>query len=239
MEALTSRRVKRVRHELKRRDLQVLRTEALGTGFVRVTFGGDDLADFVSLGFDDHVKLLFGPDVRRDYTPRRFDPAPRELVIDFALHGPGPAAAWAASAQPGQRLAVGGPRGSMVVPLDWDWHLFIGDSSAAPAIGRRLAELPAGARAFVVVQLDDVAVLELGASAAQVQLQQVDGDDTLLAAVRALALPAGEGYVWAAGEAGTMARMRDHLIGERGLPKEAMRVAAYWKRGTADHHEDL
>ena len=81
-------RVQRVRHELKRRTLRVVRVQVLSPGLRRVTFGGDDLADFVSLSFDDHIKLLVpasdGVDpVARDYTPRRFDPVTRELSIDF------------------------------------------------------------------------------------------------------------------------------------------------------------
>jgi hypothetical protein len=84
------RRVQRVRHELKRRDVEVARVEALGSELVRVVFCGESLADFVSLGFDDHIKFIIGADrdgepVRRDYTPRAFDAAARELTIDFAM----------------------------------------------------------------------------------------------------------------------------------------------------------
>ena len=42
------------------------------------------------------------------------------------------------------------PRGSFVVPDDFDWYLFIGDETALPAIGRRLEELRPGAKAIVV-----------------------------------------------------------------------------------------
>jgi NADPH-dependent ferric siderophore reductase len=43
-----------------------------------------------------------GEAVTRDYTPRRFDAGTRELCIEFALHGEGPAARWArARASPG------------------------------------------------------------------------------------------------------------------------------------------
>src|SRR6185369_9649473 len=95
--------------------------------------------------------------VRRDYTPRRYDAAAGELTIEFALHGDGPAARWAAQAAPGQRATIGGPRGSFVIPLDYDWHLLVGDESAMPAIARRLEELPAGATAIVILQVRDAA----------------------------------------------------------------------------------
>lgn len=238
----TRRRVERVRHELRHREVQVRRVEALGAGFVRVVFGGDALDGFVSLGFDDHVKFLFdgpgGEPVRRDYTPRRFDAARRELTIDFARHGHGAASAWASGAAPGQRAAIAGPRGSMIVDPGHDWHLLVGDASAAPAIARRLAELPAAAQVLAVVQLDDLAVLELDRCAARLQLRRVADADALVAAVQALVLPAGEGYAWAAGEAATMGRVRAALLA-RGQPAPAMRVAAYWKRGAPDYHADL
>ena len=126
--------VDRVRHPLKMRLLKVLRTHRVSPQLLRVTLGGEDLADFVSGSFDDHIKVFFPPagaekpalpevgadGIRfpegqprpetRDYTPRGYDNAARELDIEFVLHGDGPASTWAAQAQPGQYLGVGGPR---------------------------------------------------------------------------------------------------------------------------------
>lgn len=170
--------IRRVRHDLKCRMLRVSHVRRLSPKMVRVTLTGDDLAGFVSAGFDDHVKLFFPPEGsekpvlptlgangpvfpegaerpdRRDYTPRSYDAARNELAIDFALHESGPATKWAESAEPGQFLGVAGPRGSFVVPVDFDWHLLVGDETALPAIGRRLEELPAGTRAIVVAEVD-------------------------------------------------------------------------------------
>lgn len=231
-----SRTVQRVRHELKRRTLTVRRTERLSPHLLRVTFTSPDLHDFVSLSFDDHVKLILPgePPVMRDYTPRRF--SADELDIEFALHGHGPAASWAAQAAPGQTVQIGGPRGSFVVPVDFDWHLLVGDLSALPAIARRLEELPAGCTAIVRV-LADAAEQRALPSRASVDLQWVTAD--LPGAVQALALPPGEGYAWAAGEASVTAAVRAVLVGTHGLPKERMRAAAYWKPGDAGHHQDL
>ncbi len=243
MESIVSgRRVQRVRHELVRRVLQVRRVQSLGPGFAAITFGGDALAGFVSLSFDDHVKLFFddgsAEPPRRDYTPRRYDPVAGELTIEFALHGPGPAADWARQAQPGQSLTIGGPRGSMIVPTDYDWHLLAADASALPALHRRLEELPASTRAIAVVQLDDAADRRDLQSAAALELHWAGpGPDALLRALQALPLPAGEGYVWCAGEADEMARVRELMLARH--PREAMRVAAYWKRGASDYHERL
>lgn len=239
----TGRRVLRVRHEPRLRELTVARVETIGAGFVGVQFIGDDLADFVSLSFDDHVKLMLpaadGEMVRRDYTPRRFDAARRELTLEFALHGAGPAADWARRAAPGQRVQIGGPRGSMIIPADYDWHLLAGDATALPAIHRRLEELPAGTRVLALVQVDDPADRRRFDSAADLTVQWVQGAPDWLAALQALELPAGEGHAWCAGEAGTMAAARDLLLRHHGQPSAAMRVAAYWKRGAADFHETL
>ena len=234
----TLRRVERVRHELKRRVLTVKEVETLTPHFRRITLADETLSDFVSASFDDHVKV-FVDDARRDYTPRSFDNAARELVIEFALHGEGPAAEWAARAAAGDTLAIGGPKGSMIVPLDYDWHLLVGDETAFPAVARRLEELPAGAKAIVILQSADAADRRAFKSAADLDLTWVATDDELLAAVRALTLPAGDGYAWCAGEAAAMAALRRELVDVKGHPREAIRAAAYWKRGATGHHENL
>lgn len=237
------RRVQRVRNELRSRPVQVSRIEPLGESFVSVTFSGEALADFHSASFDDHVKFIFdnpaGEQVRRDYTPRRFDAHKRELTIEFALHGDGLACNWARQARIGQSAVIAGPRGSMIVPPDYDWHLLVGDASALPAISRRLEELPAGSRAKVLVAMAEPGGRRPLPSAAQVEVTWLDNADQLVAAVAALQLPMGEGFAWAAGEASAMKRIRTLLVEDKGHPKEAMRVAAYWRRGAAGFHEEL
>ncbi|MED5622087.1 siderophore-interacting protein [Ideonella sp. BN130291] len=239
---LSAPRVQRIRHEIHRRELQVLRVHDLSPHIRSITLTGDALDGFASSGFDDHVKLILdtgaSEPVRRDYTPRRYDAAARELVLEFALHGDGPAAAWAAQAQPGQRVVVAGPRGSFVISPDHDWHLLAGDDTALPAIARRLEELPAGAHAIVLLQVDPLDRRAL-VSRANVELQWVDDAEGLIAAARRLTLPPGEGYAWCAGEAGTMAQLRRVLVDEKGLDRHAVRASAYWKRGAIAHHEDL
>ncbi len=236
-------RVQRVRHELKLRALSVLRVAELGPHVRSITFGGAALVDFVSSSFDDHVKFIIADDhgepVRRDYTPRHVDTAARELTIEFALHGSGPVAAWAAQAAAGQEVTVAGPRASFIIAPDLDWHLLVGDTSALPAIARRLEELPAITQAFVIVQAADLRDRRMLDSAASVQIQWVDSAEALCAAVRALTLPSGEGFAWCAGEAKASAAVRAILIAEHGLAPDAIRAAAYWKRGAAAHHENL
>ncbi|RQP22298.1 siderophore-interacting protein [Piscinibacter terrae] len=236
-------RVQRIRHEIKRRELTVLRVESPTPHTRRITLGGESLSDFISASFDDHIKLILGDaagePVRRDYTPRHFDTQRRELSIEFALHGDGPAAQWSANAQPGDTAVVAGPRGSLVIPTDFDWHLLIGDETALPAIARRLEELPRGTRAIVIGLTDDVADRREFRTAAALTLHWVDSADALVNAVHALVLPEGEGYAWCAGEASTMATLRRILVEDKGVPRQAIRAAAYWKRGASAHHEHI
>lgn len=235
-------RVQRLRHEIVRRELQVARVETLGPHLRSVTFSGEALDGFVSASFDDHVKLFLdvdGDSVRRDYTPRRHDAAARELTIEFDLHSGGPAARWAAAAQPGARATIAGPRGSFVIDPHHDWHLLVGDETALPAVARRLEELPPGTQAIVVLQVADPADRRNLRSAARLQLHWVESSEALLATVRALALPHGQGYAWCAGEAAVMAALRRVLVDEKGHSRHAIRAAAYWKRGAAAHHESI
>jgi NADPH-dependent ferric siderophore reductase len=262
------RTARRVRHETKRRMLQVRDVSRITPKMARIVVGGDDLAGFVSAAHDDHVKLFFAPPgeqkpvfptqtpngpeypagvtrpAARDYTPRRYDPAANTLTIDFVLHGDGPATAWAAQARTGDFLGVGGPRGSFIVPDDFDWYLLAGDESALPAIARRLEELPAGARAVVVVEVGDADEEQKFTTQARLQTHWLHrdgaepGDPALLqSALAALHLPGGDGYAWVAAEAATAKSLRRHLVDQRGLRKDRVKAAAYWKRGAVAVHE--
>ena len=233
--------IERVRHDLKLREVTVARINRVSPGFASITFQGEALADFTSLSFDDHVKFMFndanGEQVRRDYTPRRVDTGAHEIDIEFALHGHGGAAEWARNATIGQRAIIGGPRGSMILPLAMDWHLLIGDDSALPAVTRRLEELPAGARVDAVL-LVGAADRRTFITRADARIHWVDSDDALLQVLKNLPLQPGAGLAWGGGEAALMARVRQVLV-ETGMPRQAAKVSAYWKRGVADHHERL
>jgi len=253
---------------VKLRLLEVLRVTRLTPHMQRVTLGGPELEGFESRGADDHVKLFFaepgqrmpsmpvlGPNglsmpegkpkpASRDYTPRRYDAAKGELDIDFVLHGEGPASSWAAQVKPGDFLGVGGPRSTTFVADDFDWYLLAGDASALPAIGRRLEELPAHARAIAFIEVADASEEQRFDTRAQVQLTwlhrngaEAGSTGLLEKALREVQLPPGEGFTWVAGEATTLKSIREHLQTERGLNKGWTRVTGYWKRGAADHHD--
>jgi NADPH-dependent ferric siderophore reductase len=182
--------------------------------------------------------------IARDYTPRRFDAAARLLTIDFALHAEGPASDWARQARTGQYLGLGGPRGSFVVADDFDWYLLAGDETALPAIARRLEELPAGTKALAVIEVADKAEEQPLATRAEADIAWLHrngaaaGDARrLLDAISGLTLPAGDGYAWIAAESEVAKILRRHLIDDRGLRKDWLKAAGYWRLGAAATHE--
>ncbi|WEO97265.1 siderophore-interacting protein [Streptomyces sp. FXJ1.172] len=123
--------------------LQVVRTRRLGPSLVRVTFTGDDLCAFQSLGNDQSLSLFLPhpgqrepavpldlgdgwwqawrelPDdvraVMRSYTLRALRRDPDEIDIDFALHGLEPGAH--APAGPASRWAARAAAGDRVLVL--------------------------------------------------------------------------------------------------------------------------
>ncbi|MBV7576067.1 siderophore-interacting protein [Pseudomonas sp. PDM32] len=259
MTEVIAQSIHRVMHEIKRRRLEVLRVVDLTPRMRRITLGGPELAGFVSLGTDDHVKLLFPQNAEqaaaletlvlgagkdngplpemRDYTPRRYDLNTLELDIDFVLHGDGPASTWAEQAKPGQFLHIGGPRGSMIVPDMFDSYLLIGDETALPAIARRLESLAANRRALVIVEVENGKEQQVLESAAEVNVIWVlreGGKDNLLTTVRQIQVPAGSLYAWVATESKVSRRIRRVLLDEHGLDEQFVKAVGYWRLDGTD-----
>ena len=262
----TLRTPRRLRHELKFRTLRVAEVQDLTPTLRRIVLEGADLDGFVSLGFDDHVKIFpvaegqapvlptIGPDgpvfpeprpVARDYTPRAYDSAKNRLTLDFVTGHGGPATEWAMAASTGSVLGVGGPRGSFVVPTAFADHVLIGDETALPAIARRLEELPAQARAHVVVEVAGAASRLTLDSAAKANVTWAVRDgaphgraEALTAAVEtALALvDRSDAYVWIAAESGVAKTLRAKIL-DMGFSPRAMKAAGYWRLGGAGAHE--
>ncbi|AFY18200.1 siderophore-interacting protein [Pseudomonas sp. UW4] len=259
MTEVIAQTIHRVMHEIKRRRLEVLRVVDLTPRMRRITLGGPELAGFVSLGTDDHVKLLFPQNAEqaaaletlvlgagkdngplpemRDYTPRRYDLNTLELDIDFVLHGDGPASTWAEQAKPGQFLHIGGPRGSMIVPDMFDSYLLIGDETALPAIARRLENLAANRRALVIVEVENGKEQQVLESAAEVNVIWVlreGGKDNLLTTVRQIQVPSGSLYAWVATESKVSRQIRRVLLDEHGLNEQFVKAVGYWRLDGSD-----
>jgi len=148
----------------------------LTPSMVRVVLGGEGLDEFEPAPFtDQYVNALFVPDgapypvpfdveaarssghrpVGRRYTIRRWDPATRQVTIDFVVHGDiGFAGRWANHAAVGDRLQMVGPTGGYSPSTTADWHLMVGDESALPAICASLEQVRPGIPTLVVVVVD-------------------------------------------------------------------------------------
>lgn len=237
----------------------------LTPGLVRVTLTGEGLDGLVMPDATDayvnvaiaprgapydavfdppEVKATHPPETwpaRRRYTVRSWDPALRELAVDFVVHGDeGVAGPWAAGAAPGDVLVFAGPSGGYRPDPTADWHLFVGDESALPAIAASLEAVPADVPA-VVRLLCDGAEHEVDLSSPGVldlewhHRSGGDGDEDLLArSVADLPWLRGRVHAFVHGEAGEIREVRRHLLAERGLGRRDMSCSPYWRRHLTD-----
>jgi len=225
----------------------------------RVTFGGEDLATFVWSGPAAHIKIIFPepgrdidivplpdpdaprPTTTRTYTPRRFDAAAHTLDVDFALHGPGPAATWAAQARVGQQLILMGPARAYEVDSEAPWYVLLGDDAALPALETILDALPGTTPVTVfaeVVAREEARPLPHPAHTDVRWL--VRGDATqagsaLLTAMEGFHWPAGAGRVYVGCESGAMRQLRSVILDASGLDKERVVARGYWRVGAVNH----
>ena len=129
-------------------DARVVAVRRLSSSFLRVTFGGDQLAAFGTAGLDQRVKVVLPldggfehfprsdewyrdwrelPEDKRNpfrtYTVRRVRPLQREVDIDFVCHGEtGPASRWAVNASVGDAALLIGPdehSAGRAIGIDW------------------------------------------------------------------------------------------------------------------------
>ncbi len=175
-----------------------------------------------------------------------------EIDIDFVLHGmepeaacpAGPASRWAATAAPGDRVALIGPAVAdnrairFRPPEGTDLVLLWADETALPAASAILESLPPGlgARVWLEVQhADDIQELATAADAEVTWLVRSAGAPTAVEAIREARLPSAEQpYAWIAGESGRVKELRRHLVRERCLDKRAVTFVGYWREGLTE-----
>lgn len=241
----------------------VVRTERLTPHMVRIVLGGDGLAGFGAGSYTDHyVKILFPPEGvtydswdlerirttrpreewprQRAYTVRAWDPAQRELTLDFVVHGDeGLAGPWAARVQPGELVRFLGPGGGYAPDPAAGWHLLVGDESALPAIGAAMERMPAGARVHALVEVEgpeDEQRISTPDGTVPVWIHRGSRPvgEALTEAVRALTFPSADVHAFVHGEAGFVKSLRRHLRLERGVPREHLSISGYWRLGETD-----
>ncbi|MRS14409.1 siderophore-interacting protein [Enterobacteriaceae bacterium RIT691] len=244
----------RVRNELRFRELTVTRVERVGAAFQRIVLSGEALAGFSSRGFDDHTKLFFPepgshfapPEVTdegivwaegvrpvsRDYTPL-FNEQQNELAYDFFIHDGGIASQWAMQAKAGDKLTIGGPRGSLVVPENYGWQLYVCDESGMPALLRRFAALRQLAQRPQVKAIVTVAeeyyqdyLADCGFDIDWVVGHSAQAVAEKLAAVN---VPQEDYFLWLTGEGAVVKSLLDGFITDA-IDPQLVRSQAYWHK---------
>ncbi|MFF5171686.1 siderophore-interacting protein [Micromonospora sp. NPDC000089] len=239
---------------------RVLRTSRPTPHLIRLVLGGEELAGLPVGEYTDHyVKLIFPPDgvtyphpvdlatIKRElpaeqwprlraYTVRAWDAAAGELTIDVVHHGDeGLAGPWAARLRPGDEVRFTGPGGAYAPDPTADWHLLAGDESALPAIAAALERLPATAHAVTLVEVAGPADEQpLAGPVTWLHRGDRPVGEALVAAVRALEFPPGRVHAFVHGEATFVKELRRLLRVERGVPRAALSISGYWRRGMDD-----
>lgn len=180
--------------------------------------------------------------VPRRFSVRAWDEATRRLTIDFVVHGDeGTAGRWAQAARPGDLLQLAGPSGAYRPDPAAAWHLLVGDESALPAIAAALEALDAQAEAVAVLLVDgpdhEVGLgTRDGVEVVWLHRDALTGDagQALVDAVAALTRSFAGVHAFVHGEAVETRAVRRHLLGERGVPREALSVSPYWRRTMTD-----
>ena len=154
-------------------------TATLTPNLIRITLGGEGVADFLSTGIGDEYVRVFFPhgedptDVSlpvpagdwwetpegapeapmRTYTISGVRPDAGELDIDFVTHEAGVAGPWALRAEPGHVLGLNAPTGLYAPPADITWQVLVADLTGLPAVARIAADAPEGVRTRVVLEV--------------------------------------------------------------------------------------
>jgi NADPH-dependent ferric siderophore reductase len=222
--------------------LEVVEADDLGPHMRRIRLTSPDLADFTYQPGQDIMLALSGGErpLCRRYTIRGFEPASRVLELNIVAHGVhGPGAEWACATQPGDRVNGVGPRGKIFVDKDADWHLFLGDESAAPASLHMLESLPGGvpAQAYLEVSTPEDELASPASGVTWLYRGDVPAIQSrmLVDAIAAADLPEGRGHVYIAGEVQIVnAVLRAALA--RGLTSDQISPKAYWGRGKSNEN---
>ena len=152
------------------------------------------------------------------------------LTIDFVVHGDeGVAGPWAAAAQPGDELVLLGPGGAYTPDPDADWHLMVGDAGVIPAIAASLAAHPGG-RARP--RADRGRRTRGGAAAHHARRPAPElAARRRRSSTRSPRSTSRRPRPRVRARRGELrARLRRHLLVDRGLPREALSISGYWKR---------
>ncbi|QTX03824.1 siderophore-interacting protein [Agromyces archimandritae] len=172
--------------------------------------------------------------VIRNYTVREFRAEAGELDIDFVVHGSdGVAGPWAAGLPLGAHVALI-DQGAGFSPVDAARTLLVGDESAMPAVLGILRDLPRDTAGDALIELADEGDRQPDEAPDGVEVHWIVREPGQAPGVAALEhlreLAVDESVTaFAAGESKLATGARRHLVGERGVPKQAVTFCGYWR----------
>ncbi|WP_029261291.1 MULTISPECIES: siderophore-interacting protein [unclassified Microbacterium] len=200
-----------------------------------------------------YLKFLRIPDgerpVMRNYSVRAYRAATAEagaeIDVDFVLHGSaadgtaGPASRWAETCQPGEHVLIIDEGLTFNPQRGTDRVVLVGDETALPAIASISASLPADATGTAIIEVpSEEDALEFPHPSGLEVVWLVRPHDVApgalaLQALGRTALPDAPFHAYAAGEQALASGARKHLVGERGVDKNAVSFCGYWRIGAA------
>lgn len=175
----------------------------------------------------------------RTYSVWDYDAAAGAMDLIVMLHGNGPGSAWAAGAAVGDEAVVFGPKGMFVLNPRAEWHLFVGDETAAVALQAMLRAVPAGQPVMALFEGDrpEDALPLLGADDPTEWVFREGGapgaESAMCQRLAELEFPDGNGCAYLAGEMSAALGMRDFLLQERGWKRMNIRCKTFWAHGKA------
>lgn len=181
------------------------------------------------------------PTRTRSYTIREADQRTGRTVIDFVCHEPGgPAAEWAARAQPGDSITAYGPGPGKPIDSDRSWFLAAADMTSLPALAVHLKNLPPQARGYAIIEVGSADDRQPLQHPAGVELEWVinsrhDSSPSIMhEKIAAKNWLSGDCFVWIASEFEVARTLRNFLQSERNLQKGQYYISSYWKLGDTD-----
>ena len=208
---------------------------------LRIRIEGDDITHLACLPGQHvrvHVADMLEPrswlrprDILRSYSVWQHDNGIELCVLDH--DGDGPGAQWACQLRAGHRVTFSRPEGSFVL-REGGYHVFAGEETAAVAFGAMLRALPPAIPVYGIIEADQPEDrLPLGRELAWQYRKggPATASQTLLGAFTQLQLPSEPGTAYLAGEARTIQLLRQHLVAERGWPRQAIRTKPFWTPG--------
>ncbi|PVE96685.1 MULTISPECIES: siderophore-interacting protein [unclassified Microbacterium] len=200
-----------------------------------------------------YLKFLRIPDgerpVMRNYSVRAYRAATAdagaEIDVDFVLHGSaaegtaGPASRWAETCRPGEHVLIIDEGLTFNPQRGTDRVLLVGDETALPAIASISASLPEDAAGLAIIEVptrEDALSFPHPAGVEVVWIvrpHEAAPGSLALETLGRTALPDAPFHAYAAGEQALASGVRKHLVGERGVDKNAVSFCGYWKIGAA------